>query len=189
MRALVFRCVQSGSCPLALGITVDRLNVAQRQFTECKRVASPVRSTLRPFAACRIRGERALLFCVVESTPGTAHVDFPLLRRIALPITIKPTREFPRLCRGGSKSLTYPEVGSLGPWTGLQTVSHQAHERSPANGVATRSKATRLQMDGLPESEVRMSEKHTRFLGRHCAMRVGMRIDAAWTSRFERLPS
>src|ERR1700730_15464482 len=23
----------------------------------------------------------------------------------------KPTREFPRLCRGGSKSLTYPEVG------------------------------------------------------------------------------
>src|SRR6267143_852496 len=101
----------------------------------------------------------------------------------------KPTREFPRLCRGGSKSLTYPEVGSLGPWTGLQTVSHQAHERSPANGVATRSKATRLQMDGLPESEVRMSEKHTRFLGRHCAMRVGMRIDAARTSRFERLQS
>ena len=46
----------------------------------------------------------------------------------------KPTREFPRLCRGGSKSLTYPEVGSLGPWTGLQTVSRQAHERSPANG-------------------------------------------------------
>src|ERR1700726_1752508 len=101
----------------------------------------------------------------------------------------KPTREFPRLGRGGSKSLTYPEVGSLGPWTGLQTVSHQAHERSPANGVATRSKATRLQMDGLPESEVRMSEKHTRFLGRHCAMRVGMRIDAARTSRFERLQS
>src|ERR1700737_3077801 len=101
----------------------------------------------------------------------------------------KPTREFPRICRGGSKSLTYPEVGSLGPWTGLQTVSHQAHERSPANGVATRSKATRLQMDGLPESEVRMSEKHTRFLGRHSAMRVGMRIDAARTSRFERLQS
>jgi hypothetical protein len=46
----------------------------------------------------------------------------------------KPIREFPRLCRGGSKSLTYPEVGSLGPWTGLQTVSRQAHERSPANG-------------------------------------------------------
>ena len=101
----------------------------------------------------------------------------------------KPQWEFSRLCRGGSKSLTYPEVGSLGPWTGLQTVSHQAHERSPANGVATRSKATRLQMDGLPESEVRMSEKHTRFLGRHCAMRVGMRIDAARTSRFERLQS
>ena len=72
--------------------TVDRLNVAQRQFTECKRVASPIRSTLRSFAARRIRGERALLFCVVESTPGTAHVDFPLLQRIALPITIGSVR-------------------------------------------------------------------------------------------------
>jgi hypothetical protein len=92
VRALVFRCVQSGSCPLAPGITVDRLNVAQRQFTECKRVASPIRSTLRPFAARRIRGERALLFCVVESTPGTAHVDFPLLQRIALLITIGSVR-------------------------------------------------------------------------------------------------
>jgi hypothetical protein len=69
--------------------TVDRLNVAQRQFTECKRVASPIRSTLRPFAARRIRGERALLFCVVKSTPGAAHVDFPLLQRIALLITIE----------------------------------------------------------------------------------------------------
>ena len=29
----------------------------------------------------------------------------------------KPTREFPRLCRGGSKSLTYPAVNSLGPST------------------------------------------------------------------------
>jgi len=128
---------------------------------------------------------------------GKGQLDFPMARQggfagglfaIFVP-SAKPTREFPRLCRGGSKSLTYPEVGSLGPWTGLQTVSHQAHERSPANGVATRSKATRLQMDGLPESEVRMSEKHTRFLGRHCAMRVGMRIDAARTSRFERLQS
>jgi hypothetical protein len=110
-------------------ITVDRLNVAQRQFTECKRVASPIRSTLRSFAARRIRGERALLFCVVESTPGTAHVDFPLLRRIALPITIKPTREFPRLCRGGSKSLTYPVVDTAAPSTKLRIVSRQAQWR------------------------------------------------------------
>ena len=95
---------------------------------------------------------------------------------------------FPAL-PGRQQKFDISRVGSLGSWTGLQTVSHQAHERSPANGVATRSKATRLQMDGLPESEVRMSEKHTRFLGRHCAMRVGMRIDAARTSRFERLQS
>jgi hypothetical protein len=39
------------------------------------------------------------------------------------------------------------------------------------------------------KSKVRMSEKHTRFLGRHSAMQVGMRIDAARTSRFERLQS
>src|SRR4029077_8910227 len=52
----------------------------------------------------------------------------------ALHMSPKPTRESPRLCRGGSKILTYPEVGSLGPSTGLQTVSRQAHERSPANG-------------------------------------------------------
>ena len=32
-------------------------------------------------------------------------------------------------------------------------------------------------------------KKHTRFLGRHSAMRVGMRIDAARTSRLERLQS
>jgi hypothetical protein len=140
----------------------------------------------------RARSRSATVYC-----RGPGRVRFlcgpfaALLARMAAlrPSRAKPTREFPRLCRGGSKSLTYPEVGSLGPWTGLQTVSHQAHERSPANGVATRSKATRLQMDGLPESEVRMSEKHTRFLGRHCAMRVGMRIDAARTSRFERLQS
>src|ERR1700724_1602132 len=129
-----------------------------------------------PIEARKGRAARAALLC--SSMPGDAGGS-----------VTKPTRESPRLCRGGSKSLTYPEVGSLGPWTGLQTVSHQAHERSPGNGVATRSKATRLQMDGLPESEVRMSEKHTRFLGRHCAMRVGMRIDAARTSRFERLQS
>jgi Tfp pilus assembly protein PilF len=35
--------------------------------------------------------------------------------------------EFPRLCRGGSKSLTYPGVGSLGPSTRI--ASRQAHER------------------------------------------------------------
>ena len=38
----------------------------------------------------------------------------------------KPTWEFPRLCRGGSKSLTYPGVGGLGPSTRLQTASRQS---------------------------------------------------------------
>ena len=35
----------------------------------------------------------------------------------------------------------------------------------------------------------RMSEKCTRLLGRHSAMRVGTLIGAAQTSRFERLQS
>jgi hypothetical protein len=41
----------------------------------------------------------------------------------------KPKWEFPRLCRGGSKSLTYPAVGSLGPSTRPRIASCQAHER------------------------------------------------------------
>jgi hypothetical protein len=31
----------------------------------------------------------------------------------------KPQWEFPRLCRGGSKSLTYPAVDAVGPSTKL----------------------------------------------------------------------
>jgi YD repeat-containing protein len=40
----------------------------------------------------------------------------------------KPQWEFPRLCRGGSKSLTYPAVDTAAPSTKLRIVSHQAHE-------------------------------------------------------------
>jgi hypothetical protein len=40
----------------------------------------------------------------------------------------KPQWEFPRLCRGGSKSLTYPAVHTAAPSTKLRIVSHQAHE-------------------------------------------------------------
>jgi hypothetical protein len=56
--------------------------------------------------------------------------------------------------------LTYPEVGSLGPWTGLRTVSPQAHERTPANGSPREVKPheVTLQMDGLLESEVDVRE-------------------------------
>jgi hypothetical protein len=44
----------------------------------------------------------------------------------ALTRASKPSREFPRLCRGGSRSLTYPEV----PIVETVPVSRQAHERS-----------------------------------------------------------
>ena len=40
----------------------------------------------------------------------------------------KPKWEFPRLCRGGSKSLTYPGVDSLRSIDGTRTASRQAHE-------------------------------------------------------------
>ena len=35
----------------------------------------------------------------------------------------KPSWEFPRLCRGGSRSLTYPAVNTAGPSTKLQIVT------------------------------------------------------------------
>src|ERR1700738_3219788 len=38
----------------------------------------------------------------------------------------KPQWEFPRLCRGGSKSLTYPAVDTVGPSTRLRIVSRQS---------------------------------------------------------------
>ena len=46
-----------------------------------------------------------MLAQVTQYVECPAHVDFPLLQGIALPISIephhqaKPTREFPRLCR------------------------------------------------------------------------------------------
>ena len=40
----------------------------------------------------------------------------------------KPQWEFPRLCRGGSKSLTYPAVDTAAPSTKLRIASRQAHE-------------------------------------------------------------
>jgi DNA-binding transcriptional LysR family regulator len=42
--------------------------------------------------------------------------------------TPKPQWEFPRLCRGGSKSLTYPAVDTAAPSTKLRIASRQAHE-------------------------------------------------------------
>src|SRR5258708_11601651 len=39
----------------------------------------------------------------------------------------KPQWEFPRLCRGGSKSLTYPAVDTAAPSTKLRIVSRQDH--------------------------------------------------------------
>jgi hypothetical protein len=43
-------------------------------------------------------------------------------------VITKPQWEFPRLCRGGSKSLTYPAVDTAAPSTKLRIASRQAHE-------------------------------------------------------------
>jgi hypothetical protein len=40
----------------------------------------------------------------------------------------KPQWEFPRLCRGGRKSLTYPAVDTAGLSAKLRIVSRQTHE-------------------------------------------------------------
>jgi hypothetical protein len=62
--------------------------------------------------------------CVLNT--GLAHTARKdVYQRTILP---KPQWEFPRLCRGGSKSLTYPAVDTVGLSTKLRIVSSQAHE-------------------------------------------------------------
>ena len=51
-----------------------------------------------------------------------------VVRKISFDQIAKPQWEFPRLCRGGSKSLTYPAVDTVGPSTKLRIVSSQAYE-------------------------------------------------------------
>jgi hypothetical protein len=58
----------------------------------------------------------------IAATPEVAE------RILCLNADTKPTREFPRLCRGGSKSLTYPAVDTAAPSMKLGIVSRQAHE-------------------------------------------------------------
>jgi hypothetical protein len=46
----------------------------------------------------------------------------------------KLTREIPRLCRGGSKCLTFPVVAPQAPADETSSVSRQAHDQSPIDG-------------------------------------------------------
>jgi hypothetical protein len=68
----------------------------------------------------------ATLMCLFAPL-GKAIYDSDASRLDARPIT-KPQWEFPRLCRGGSKSLTYPAVDTAAPSTKLRIASRQAHE-------------------------------------------------------------
>jgi hypothetical protein len=107
------------------------------------------------------------------------------------PDNAKPKWEFPRLCRGGSKSLTYPGVDSPGPSTGLEW-------RAPS------SKHTRgNRIDGWLESDAPdrcaimqdagcAAEQGTqgglfRDILRHSSAGEGSRVEATRASRFERL--
>src|SRR6516165_9859725 len=46
----------------------------------------------------------------------------------------KLAKEIPRLCRGGSKSLTFPAVARQAPIDETSGVSRQAHAQSPIDG-------------------------------------------------------
>ena len=46
----------------------------------------------------------------------------------------KLAKEIPRLCRGGSKSLTFPAVAPQAPIDETSSVSRQAHAQSPIDG-------------------------------------------------------
>jgi hypothetical protein len=48
--------------------------------------------------------------------------------------TSKLAKEIPRLCRGGSKSLTFPAVAPQAPIDETSSVSRQAHAQSPIDG-------------------------------------------------------
>jgi hypothetical protein len=76
----------------------------------------------------------AATLLVAGATPSFAEYPDHAIQ-IVVPYTpggtvdrTKPQWEFPRLCRGGSKSLTYPAVDTVGPSTKLRIVSSQAHE-------------------------------------------------------------
>ena len=106
----------------------------------------------------------------------------------------KPKWEFPRLCRGGSKSLTYPAVGSLGridetpnrelPSTRKEISSTDDHESLSRNG-------SKVQLYKMVRATKRRSQKLTRIVSAHTGeafLRVeGSRAEATGTSRFERL--
>jgi Transposase IS200 like len=95
----------------------------------------------------------------------------------------KPQWEFPRLCRGGSKSLTYPAVDTVGPSTKLRIVSSQAHEEEFHRWMTMKVKSQQVgvQIPRRPYSEVpqedlvprtapasgRCGEKKRNFVGQH----------------------
>jgi hypothetical protein len=81
--------------------------------------------------------ETAMLFligalCAWWAGASIAYLLGGLMGVGAVSYTIaKPQWEFPRLCRGGSKSLTYPAVDTAAPSTKLRMVSRviDGHER------------------------------------------------------------
>jgi hypothetical protein len=86
-----------------------------------------INATLRPpERACLMHWSFVINTGEVEpdDVPEHAGVEIDWMHRKP-----KPIREFPRLCRGGSKSLTYTGVGSAGPSTRLRIMSREAHER------------------------------------------------------------
>src|SRR5215467_4664867 len=58
----------------------------------------------------------------------------PLAHEMRLVLFPKLTKEIPRLCRGGSKRLTFPAVAPQAPIDETASVSRQAHEHRFIDG-------------------------------------------------------
>jgi hypothetical protein len=70
---------------------------------------------------------KGLAACITFDGPAEAEAC-GILKINLTAIASKPQWEFPRLCRGGRKSLTYPAVDTAAPSTKLRIASRQAHE-------------------------------------------------------------
>ena len=112
----------------------------------------------------------------------------------------KLAKEIPRLCRGGSKSLTFPAVAPQAPIDETSSVSRQAHAQSPIDGRQRQSVKH-------GDESARCYAAAPRYRGRNCTLssdanqkpgrvgypRAAFRRPTHWgrasdpNSRFERL--
>src|SRR6516165_7241115 len=96
----------------------------------------------------------------------------------------KPTWEFPRLCRGGSKSLTYPAVDTARSIAATRRAAKHTKGIVSMDGLKPDAPHRGAVMQALPPE--RGSQTRHMML-RHSSVEEGSRGGAARVSRFERL--